>query len=172
MLHSGQGEPKEKRQSSVGRTTYGAWNVSKKTRKRKRDISASPSSRSLEKHLSSLLFVLDSPRERTEELSLNSGSIYGALGGIGSKARDSLPERASGSSVQSSRTMSGWLKSNALIPIKNGEQSILSGCTSFHIAATSNGPFEIQYRLLRFRVEQDGSSACVLDDSKSSFGSG
>ena len=172
VLHNGQVGAERERQSSRGWTTYGAWNVSNKTRKRKRSISASPSFRSLKNHLSSLLFVLDSPRERTEELSLDSGSIYGALGGIGSKARDSLPERASGSNVQSSRTMRGWSKSNALIAIKNGEQSILSGCTSFYRAATSNDLFGIQYGPFRLRVEQDGSSACAIDGSKLRIGSG
>ena len=172
VLHSGEAGVERERQCPIGWTTYGAWNASNKTRKRKRSISASPSSRSLESHLSSLLFVLGGPRERAEELSLNSGSIYRALGGIGFKARDSLSGRASGSSVQSSRVIRRWLKSNVLMPIKNGEQLIRSGCTSFHMAATSNGPFEIQYGPLIFRVEQDGSSAFVIDDSKLRYGSG
>ncbi|PUU79922.1 hypothetical protein B9Z19DRAFT_1063905 [Tuber borchii] len=172
VLHSGQEGAERERQCSIGWTTYGAWNVSNKTRELKRGISASPSSHSLESHLSSLLFVLDSPRDRAEELSLNSGSIYGALGGIGSKARDSLPGRASGNSVQSSRTMRGWLKNNVLMLITNGEQSIRSGCTSFHIAATSNDSVGIQYGPFRFRMEQDGSTTCVIDDSKLRSGSG
>ena len=107
VLHSGQEGAERERQSSIGWTIYGAWSLSGKTRKRKRSISASPSAPSLESHLSSLLFVLDSLLKRAEELSLNSGSIYGALGGIGSKARNSLPGRASGSSAQSSRALRG-----------------------------------------------------------------
>lgn len=164
VLHNGEEGVERERQCPIGWTTYGAWNVSNKTRKWKRSISASPSSRPLESHLSSLLFVLGGPRERAEELSLNSGSIYRALGDIGSKARDS-----SGSGVQISRTMKGWVKNNALMPIKNGEQSIRSGFTPFHIPVTSNGFSEIQYG---FGVEQDGSSAYVIGDSKLRFGSG
>ena len=121
VLHSGQEGAEGEGRCSIGRTTYGAWNVSKKTRKWKRSILASSSSRSLESYLSSLLFFIDRPRERTEELSLNSGSIYGALGGIRS---------------------------------------------------TSNGPFKIQYGPLTFRVEQDGSPAFAIDDSKLRSGSG
>ena len=170
VLHSSEQGARRGRQCSPGWAACDAWDVSNNTRKR-RSISAPPSPRSSGSYLHSWLSVSDTAQERAKERSLNSGSIYGALGGIRSKVGDSLPERASGSSAQSSKTMRGRPENNSLMPIKNEEQSILSG-TSSYTAVASNGPLKTRHGLFGFRMEKDGSSACAIEDSDLRFGSG
>jgi len=171
VLHSNEEGAERERQCSPGRAPCGAWDVSDGTRKR-RSILALPSPYPSGSYPSSWLPVLDITQERAEELSLSSSSIYGALGGLRSKARDYLPGIASGSSAQSLKTMRGRLKNNLLMPINDGAQSIRSGCTSSHTAVASNGPLGIQNGLLGSRMEQDGSSSCVVGSSGLGFGSG
>ncbi|KAG0134703.1 hypothetical protein HOY82DRAFT_590136 [Tuber indicum] len=198
QLLSSHGERAEREgQCSPECPTYDPWNVSNKAKKPMRSISAPPGSRPSGGDLSSGPWpsVSGSAREvqikqsaffqgssdtcravesgPAEELSLSSGSIYEALGGIGYNATRSLPGRAPESSAQGSGAMRGQLKNNNLpILIKNGKQSIHSCCTSFHTAVTPSGPLETQHGLLRFRMEQGGSSARVIEDSELRFESG
>ncbi|RPA88956.1 hypothetical protein L873DRAFT_1796395 [Choiromyces venosus 120613-1] len=171
------------RQHSPEWGTYDPWDKSNKTKERMRSISAPPSARSSGSHLSfgSWPSVSDSVEKIqsgqslplglgcAEELSLNSSSIYRELGGNGYKARYSLPVRAPRNRFQGSGALVGRPKNNLSILVKHGELSARSGCTSFHTAVTSNGPLETQHGLLRFRMELDGSSARVIDDSDLRF---
>ncbi|KAG0636887.1 hypothetical protein HOY80DRAFT_975477 [Tuber brumale] len=184
-------------QCSLGWATCDRLNVSNKAVKRMRSISAPPSSRPSGGDIPSGPWpsVSGSTREiqskqssafsqgsldtcgavesrRAEDLSLSSGSIYGAFGGIGYNVTGSLPGRAPESSAQASVAMRGQRKNNRSIPIKNGKQSLRSGFTSFHTAVTSGGPLETQRGLLRFRMGSDGSTAQVIDDSELGFESG
>lgn len=80
-----------------------------------------------------------------------------------------LPGRSRGIFSGRVGTLRGGPKGNFVMSTGGLESPINSSYGSLHTIKTASEPLEAQYGLLKFRMESNGQSACVIHDSEAGF---